>query len=219
MMWPTICIDDFFTNPKEILDYAKTLEYTPSADGTWPGARSKPLHQLDNNFFSHVTGKMLAALYPNEWRELSWHADSYFQKIDSRWKGQGWVHKDVGKEISSIIYLSDNVDCGTSLYKQITYKSLPLENNKTNYNLNPETMKSNKYKKDLMEHNKDYRKTVSFKSEFNRCIMFDSYQYHAVDDFNKDDSKERITIITFFDSITRSNRTAVKPHAGESRRL
>ena len=220
MIWPTICIDDFFTNPKEIVEYARTLKYKPSEHGAWPGERSEPLHKLDNDFFNHLTTKMVAALYPNEWRDIGWSADSYFQRTGSKWKGPGWVHKDVHNQFSSIVYLDGDTDCGTSLYKENTHETVPLINKiKNSCNLNPSKMKNIEYKKALERHNKKFTKTISFNSEINRCLMFDSYQYHAVDDFNKSNSSERITIITFFKSIFRPDGKPLNPHAGESCRI
>ncbi len=220
MMWPTICIDNFFNNPKQVLEYSKTLKYTPAEKGNWPGVRSKAIHEIDNDFYTHIATKMIAALYPNEWQDIGWLANSYFQKIDSRWRGPGWVHKDVHQQFSSIIYLSGDTSCGTSLYKENTHETVPLVNNmKTSSNLKPSKMKTAEYKKELEKHNNKFTKTVSFNSEINRCIMFDSYQYHAVDNFNKDDDNERVTIITFFNSIFRHDGKPLNPHAGESSRI
>jgi hypothetical protein len=219
-MWPTICIDNFFSNQKEILKFAKSLDYAPSRNGHWPGERTKPLHELDPIFFNHITLKIVASLYPNEWENISWKATSYFQKIDSRWKGPGWVHQDVHKQISSVIYLNGDTNCGTVLYKPNTHNTIPSVNEIKNLaNLNPIKMKSNDYKKALEEHNKKFTQTVVFNSEINRCIIFDSYQYHAVDNFNVSNKDERITIITFFDSIYRCDGKPLNPHAGESCRI
>lgn len=220
MIWPTICVDDFFPNHKEVVKFANSLNYTPAAGGEWPGTRTEPLHSVDNDFFTYATSKMVATLYPHQWREMTWRARSSFQKIDGSWQGQGWVHQDL-EEVSCIIYLEGDENCGTSLYKQNSHTSLKFDNqeDKKLQNKNPHRLTNKEFKKACEENNERFTKTVSFESIPNRCIMFDSSQFHAVNNFNNHKKGNRLTMITFFEAFYRNDGEAVKFHAAESRRI
>jgi hypothetical protein len=116
MIWPTLCVDNFFNNPEEVKKYALSLEYSASDDGTWPGKRSKPLDKINFNFFKFVTTKIIRLLYPMNVEDLGWKAYASFQKIDGNlYSEPGWVHRDMD-EFTAIIYLSHHENCGTSIF-------------------------------------------------------------------------------------------------------
>ena len=69
MLWPNFCIDNFFQNPDSVLDFAKTLKFYKT-NGTYPGERTKPLHEIDHDFFLNVTKKIVACLYPNDVKNI-----------------------------------------------------------------------------------------------------------------------------------------------------
>ena len=62
MLFPTLCIDNFFPNPDKILKLAQSLEFN-RVDAI-PGYRSAPLHEIDYELYNHVNLKIAAALYP-----------------------------------------------------------------------------------------------------------------------------------------------------------
>lgn len=222
MIWPTICNDDFFINLKEVVKFASSLPYKSAPGGEWPGERSPFIHTLDSDFFHQVGSKIISLLYPNEWTSLCWNAEMTFQKIDSRWQGEGWVHQDSpNKELSCIIYLDGDENCGTSLYKQIHHASIAnhLYKIKTEANRNPSTIKSKLYKQAIKRNNSRFKKTVSFDSVPNRCILFDSSNFHAVNNFNTSKSKDRLTLITFFEYISRAKPSSLKYPGEECKRI
>ena len=65
MLWPTLCVDDFFKNPQAVINFSKTLDYL-KLPGDYPGERTDLIHSIDQEFFSNVTTKIIACLYPNE---------------------------------------------------------------------------------------------------------------------------------------------------------
>ena len=49
--------------------------------------------------------------------------------------------------------------------------------------------------------------------------MFDSSQYHAANNYNNSKQGERLTLITFFNSIKRNDGQQLKYHATEAKRI
>ena len=118
MKWPITCVDNFFDNPDEIVKFANTCEYEKSKYGAWPGRRTKPLHLVDFNFFRKLTTKIISLIYEMQNNNVQIMANSYFQKIKgSDYANEGWVHDDRGLEFTSIIYLTKDNNCGTSIFK------------------------------------------------------------------------------------------------------
>ena len=215
MLWPSICVDNFFINPEEIVEFANKLKYQKDPKGEWPGERSDPLHLIDYNFFNHIGKKFFSVLYPMNYKDIKYNMTLYFQKISSKYKNVGWVHSDHGKEITAICYLSKHKNCGTSIYN---YKGLypKLKNNKKK----EEQYKTFSVKNEdilVKENNENYEETISFKSKYNRIIMFDSTQHHAAHKFIEDGIKEdRLTLIGFINEI---QSQSIKHHAVETRRI
>tara|TARA_E500000318_G_C3565990_1_gene215651 strand:+ start:1353 stop:2021 length:669 start_codon:yes stop_codon:yes gene_type:complete len=218
MLWPTLVVDDFFKNVDAVIDYSKTLKFFKT-DGKYPGERTKPLHVDEENFFKKVTSKIIACYYPNELQSpnLRWTAVSYFQKIKTKDHANlGFVHQDRDEAFTSIVYLTEEENTGTSLYRLIK------ESNKTeNYvptkikgYLNTKHQKSKKFKNVLKENLNSYQKTLEFTPLKNRMIMFDGSQYHAASSFGKK-QKERLTLITFFKNVYFRDGTPLKYHLNE----
>jgi len=202
MMWPTMIVDDFFTDPERIVKFSKTLPYNKT-DGLYPGQRSEKLHLVDKAFFDWSTAKIIALLYPmqSNTKILNWKAIQMFQRVPPKVYGDaGWVHHDHFSEITSVIYLSHNKNSGTSLHKSKHFAVGP------DYNEEKEdfykTLK-NKEQAELFrkKSNDKFEKTVDMQSKFNRLVMFDSHHWHQTTDHMTDDT-ERLTLITFFMEIT-----------------
>ena len=101
MIWPTLCVDNFFDEPNKVIELSKSLHH--------------------EEFFNWVSNKIMSALYPAEWPNIAWYNTAYFQKIPSGLKNDGWVHQDKSNEFTAIIYLSQNTEAGTSIYLPKTF--------------------------------------------------------------------------------------------------
>ena len=189
--WPSLIIENFYNNFDEVLKISKEVEYF-SNDGTWPGKRSDLLHKINKPFFNLTTTKIIQALFPNEYENLTWSARMHFQKISM--KGKGFIHQD-GDEISCLIYISGGEGVGgTSLYKPKGIIKDRIGYLKESMN----AYKENKSLETLVEkHNKQFQLTTKVAFEPNKLFLFDSNQYHAADDF----VGERCTIVVFFQEI------------------
>jgi hypothetical protein len=214
MLYPTLCIDNFFQNPDSVIDFSKTLEFK-KGDGTWPGKRTLPLHMIDNNFFQKTTSKIMASLYPNEIhsRTMQWSAAQYFQKIKTNEHlHPGYIHQDLEDEFTSIIYLSDEEDAGTAIFK-IIKEPIPIyEDIKIKNYLSKK--KSKDFFKSIKDNRECFQQTFEFTSLKNRMVLFDSFHFHAVNNFGKK-QKERLTLITFFKSICRRDGQGLRFHVNE----
>jgi hypothetical protein len=202
MLWPTICVDNFFDNAYQIKNYAKTLNYKKDLEGKWPGERTELIHLINQDLFLLTTKKILSLIYPMTWKKLAWKGDQYFQKIQGNvYKNKGWVHKDDDFEFTAIIYLSEHKECGTSIYhpKNFNNTIINTKDKEEKYKNQNLIEKENKL---LLENNDRFEKTMNFNSKFNRLILFDGNQYHAAEKFNEENvTEDRLTLITFFSII------------------
>lgn len=211
MLWPTLCIDDFFKNPEAVIAFADRQKFL-KGDGAWPGERSKPTHTFSKEFFDNTTKKIMCALYPNEASKptMKWRALQQFQKIPGT-KNPGFVHTDTGVEFTSIVYLSDHKDAGTAIYRQI--KEPILEHGKQ-YSKNEN---SKEFEKSLKNNRECFQKTFEFTSLKNRMVLFDAQHHHGVENFGMS-KKPRLTLITFFFSIETDSGDGLKYHVNECTR-
>lgn len=199
MIYPTIILDNFFNDPIKILKFAKSLEYYQSNDGKWPGERTKQLYEIDKCFFESFGSKILSVLYPTI-KYKSFNCSLYFHKISKNHINKGWVHTDTDNDFTSIVYLSQHKECGTSIFdsKKISSETLHGQNKKNMY-LNKNFKEEEKY---LNENNNQFIETIKINSKFNRLIMFDGAQFHSAQKFVEDSIEEdRLTLVGFFNNI------------------
>ena len=144
MQWPTLIVDNFFTDPHAVVKLSKTFKYTKASDNKWPGTRSPPVHEIDKDFFLWSTRKIMILLYP------------------------------------MTEYLEE---------KKRFYKDLK------------DRKRMEKYKD---KANSKFSKKVELFSNFNRLVLFDSFNWHASRN-SGDDKSDRLILITFFRSIACEN--------------
>jgi|SRR5210317_297123 len=214
MYYPTYHQTNFFKNPLKIVEWSKTLEFIKPKDGSYPGTRTKPLHEISNDFYRKINLQVLRLIYGDEVldEKLYFESTSYFQKIryeDTSYSKEGWIHTDGNKLLTCIIYLSQNQsDNGTSIYETVNPTILldKCSDEKFEYYKGRKLEKKN-YLKALKDNNSRFRKIVEFKSDFNTMIAFDGSHHHgATLDLKPDE--ERLTLITFFTKITASHYPA-----------
>lgn len=205
MQWPTLIVDNFFTDPHAVVEFSKTLKFTKDSKLRWPGTRSPSIDEVNRNFFVWSTKKIMALLYPNDIfneGKVTWKAVQHFQRIPTGTYGkEGWIHVDGSEvEISALIYLTDFPRSGTSIYKgkhlnpdgrckYLNEKELFLKNLKD----------KKRYKKYRDKANSFFQKEVEVFSSFNRLAMFDANHWHAS---KHADDGTRLTLVTFFTDIS-----------------
>ena len=203
MYFPLYYTTNFFDNPDEIRQWAMNLEFTKPENGNYPGARTKPIHLIDKNFYDFVHMKIMSLIYGRDLKKLIWETASFFQLIkpgDVKEDEKGWIHTDGESALTSIIYLTPGKsNSGTNLYKPIKTGYQPKP-----YNIKKEFYKSGVMPKDYNEHKieleSNYKKLVSVNSEYNSFLAFDGGYHHGTE-WNLKPDEERLTLITFFQKI------------------
>ncbi len=197
MLFPSMCIDEFFKNPDDIVKYANTLTYRPAESGRWPGVRSEPLHRINSDLHRTIGRKLLALIWPNNVDEIRYNdGELYFQKVSNDFVNEGWIHSD-DADLTLIIYLSHHKNCGTSIYE--------LNRESIDYAVADkriEIFKTKNFKKEKMlvqKNNERYNETISFKSQYNRAICFDAFHHHGARAYKEENVQEdRLTLVGFY---------------------
>ena len=202
--FPTLIVDDFLKDPIVVMDYANTLEYSYPKDYRYPGLRTDCLSNINFDLFNHIGNLILSCYRIND--NFTWNASASFQIIDGKYS-EGWIHSDAPHILTSIIYLSDNVNSGTSMYKNTVF----WQNTKN------EDIKRTYYKKmaenkcyeindseiiAVKQNNNPFYETVNIKALFNRMISFEASEYHGannIDDLSGENI--RLTLVYFFNEI------------------
>lgn len=216
MVFPISCVEDFYHNPDEVLEYALSLEY--GKYGIYPGYRTKPLHTLNKNFFDEFCSKLFSLFFDYQYCNVNWVVTTAFQKTCHFYDktdsvlNSGWIHLDSSCVAAGVIYLNkkSNLESGTTLYRP-KYKDLYKKclSDRTDYgDYSPrikfyanESIDIEEYKKRKLEHESLFEKTLEFNNVYNRLIMFDSSCWHKESSFIANEFEPRLTQVFFIKSI------------------
>ena len=218
MLFPALCIDNFFSDPDKVVELSKIYEYSYHPNGKWPGTRTQSLHIINPKFHFQVGKKILATLFPNTYEKIGYSSSELmFQKItpgEQNIYGGNWVHCDSPMDLTFIVYLSNHKNAGTSIYEM----NKPYPNN-DGLEKNRYTFSNSKNKQKainlLEQNNKNFTETISFKSKYNRAIFFDSGHWHSANiSFDKNEKNDRLTLIGFY-----RNFLNTKFHVVENNRI
>jgi hypothetical protein len=221
MIWPNLCVDNFFENPDKVVEFSNSLTFIKPKISNYPGKRTEHTHLINPEFFEFSTIKILSLLYPNEYLNLKWTALQHFQKVPANLKNDGWVHTDREFEFTCIVYLSKFLNCGTSVYHpKNSYGYIRNTKEKDEYFTNNDLKNHLKIKKAKEENNSFFEETIKFNSKYNRLILFDGSSYHSSNVFNHDNNEEeRLTLITFFKKVDYVNGDYLKKPITTMRRI
>ena len=200
MMWPTLIVDNFFDDPKKVINFSKQLTYERDKEHRWPGTRTKPLHEINKEFFRWSTKKIMTLLFPMNIKEIKWNAIQHFQKIPYKTYGEsGWVHRDNTTEFTAIIYLSHHPKSGTSLYtpKKFAVDTFHDDKKAKSFKDRGNYSSGEQWRKKANAH---FEKTIDLHSNFNRLVLFDGHQWHGAENYGTK-KEDRLTLITFFVTV------------------
>jgi hypothetical protein len=207
------CVDNFFENPNLIREWALKQEFKKDEQGQWPGERTKFLHEINRNIFDNITQKILKVITDDENVKFD-NCKMTFQKIkqfsnkENSFLNTGWIHQDDGEDLAGLIYLTPgaNIDAGTSLFSvkekyKFDFSATHLQTEKVNFYKNNDLTN---YKESIEKNKSYFDEIVTFKNIYNRCIIYDSSQYHRANNFFvKDD--DRLTLVFFFRGVKVKN--------------
>jgi hypothetical protein len=199
---PTRVIDNFFEAPAAWRAFALQQEYKRSPDGTWPGERTRPLNELDEEMFEVFAKKILEN--SPDFRGFT-NLVAQFHICDETF-GKGWVHDDDPTlDLVGIIYLNKNapVGSGTTLYDD----KYDIEADKYRELFKQDVVESTKesrakFEKYRDEHRKFFKPNMRIENMFNRCVFYDPRLWHSPDNFfgtTKDDA--RLTLVFFAQGV------------------
>ena len=136
-----------------------------------------------------------------------------FSDIKDSLDNKGWIHVDDNQTFAGVVYLTPNINpnSGTSIFR--------LKDEYSDFNIHDldVTPKIERYRNDIFEKNKllkletDIKKTLDYmykrfelvtevKNIYNRCVIFDSNQYHTANEYYTD-GEERLTFVYFFKNV------------------
>ena len=200
MNYPLTIIDDFFEDPDGIVEIANSLQYTPTEDGRWPGARTPTLSESNPDLFAYLGNKIHNIFYM---RPFSWRMMMHFQKIqpfhENVWnkKNRGWVHQDP-HPFGGIIYLNKNpeINTGTSIFRvKKGFARMKDEDLRCKESLYLEQdIPQEQYDSHWDNVNNQFIETITVENVYNRLLLFDGSCYHGVKTFG---SQERLTLNFF----------------------
>ena len=206
MKFPTLCVDDFYKNPKQIRDYALSLNYNKD-NGVFPGERTKYLHEINPAFFENFCHKLFSLFFNLSTENCNWRVDTRFQKTyqisDDPVSvcNSGWDHLDGNVIAAGIIYLNEKhiPDSGTTISKLKTTKDT-FDFSKRDKMYKTRDVDLEDYKKSIESHKKYFEDTIEFKNVFNRMVCYDSSQWHRETSLFYED-EPRLTQVFFIHHI------------------
>lgn len=219
MNFPSLCVDNFYRDPDEIRKFALSLDYFKNP-GNYPGFRTNPIHEIQNEFFNDFCSKLFSLLFNFDKECVEWNVCSYFQKIypysedKNSPVNSGWYHIDSGESIAAgVIYLNphSNLDSGTTIASvkpncQINHDDFEWRNKLYSNSI----LDLNQYHHKIIDHNLKFDKTLEFKNLYNRMIMYDSEYWHKESNFYADDNEPRLTQVFFINKVESEGGTPVQ---------
>ena len=194
MAYNLIIVDNFYSNPIEVRDFALSQDF--DVKGNYPGHRTKSflspsLKEYIELHMSAVHGKIN---WPKEGEE-EYCGSFQFTTAEDR----TWIHSDNNTKWAGVLYLTPDAPLsgGTALYRHIEtgHSATPLlPNNETNHEL-----------LDIIHDDGiDYTKwemTDRVANVFNRLVIYRGDYFHAsLDYFGKDINDGRLFQTFFFNT-------------------
>jgi hypothetical protein len=208
-LFPVCVIDDFYTDPYEVREFALRQKFYPNTDARWPGARSKKIDILDDSLYHHFCNKILSIFY--DMNDISqYDIETSFQKIkpfhhDKFNKiNRGFIHQDT-TFFGGVVYLDLDSEerTGTSIYTSKNKWWYPSGLDNYSNHLKIKSYSGNKLTdKDISDWDESrncYYESIRVENIFNRCLLFDGNNHHGVPFFG---SSERLTQVFFVKNIT-----------------
>ena len=182
---PTMVIDNFYDEPELVREYALGLDFFKGNRGSWPGVRTKLLHEFDRETLEILGKKLMVYL-----KDYGYTGFDEFQSAFHSTPGsytRGWVHDDDPKlNIAGVIYLNKEPlnGTGTTIYEDNNnfdgskYSQAFMEDV-----LDVSVEEKEKFNNIREQQVAEFKKTITMESVYNRCIIFDTRQWHSPENF------------------------------------
>ncbi len=216
--FPTMCIDGFYEDPKSVIEWATSLNYHQSPDGSWPGWRSDPLDFYDTDFANDFCKRLFGTFFNYEYEYIQWEILTHFQIIKpfdikkEDPKNYGWIHQDNDiYDYAGVIYLTPNadLDTGTSIFRLKNETVDKTQKGKKELFMG-EPVDNDDYIKNILEARSQFEEITRYNNVFNRLICFESNNYHGANNFKMNDDQLRLTQIFFIKVTNKSSNPLLR---------
>lgn len=190
MRFNSLTIDNFYSNPMDVREFALRQEF--KVRGNYPGQRTE-------SFLSDATKKTLRdILYPFAGEITDWGGEytGSFQYTTA--SDRSWIHADSTTDWAAVCYLTPDapLTAGTGIFKH-------KETGWSNFdyrNYDPEYLKQAPPGHDSQDYTK-WEMVDRIGNVFNRLIMYRADNYHvSLDYFGKDMYDGRLFQVFFFNT-------------------
>jgi hypothetical protein len=213
---PAICVDEFYSEPDKIREFALSQTYYPCDKGSFPGARTAGLQTLDKKFYNSFCQKLFSLFFNLEQTEVRYQVSTAFQLIQpvdldpNSLKNLGWVHVDDDVIFAGVIFLTPDIDlnCGTSIFKLVDKSKIDNSDAKQRFYKDRTDLN---YEEKLQMHRSAYIETVRFNNVYNRLICFDAESPHGVNSYYSS-TEPRLTQVFFVEKIEADVASPIARH-------
>jgi hypothetical protein len=192
MRFNSLTIDDFYTDPMQVREFALKQEY--KVRGNYPGQRTVSF--LNDSLKQRIRN----ILYPFA-GEVTWWGDEYtgsFQYTTA--SDRSWIHADTTTDWAAVCYLTPDapISSGTGLFRH-------KQTGRMNYNyktamIDPEYDKNAPPNDETQDYTK-WEMVDRVGNIFNRMILYRADNYHvSLDYFGKDINDGRLFQVFFFNT-------------------
>lgn len=190
MRFNSLVIDDFYSNPIEVREFALKQEY--KVRGNYPGLRTE-------SYLNEPLKKTLQSIvYPFAGNVTNWggeYTGSFQYTLSS---DRSWIHSDSTTDWAAVLYLTPDapVTAGTGIFKhkKTGWMTFDYKNN------DPEYLKSAPPGHDSQDYTK-WEMVDRFGNLFNRMIMYRADNYHvSLDYFGNTKENGRLFQVFFFNT-------------------
>lgn len=213
---PAICVDEFYSQPNKIREFALSQTYYPCNNGSFPGARTVGLYTLDEKLYKKFCNKLFSLFFNLEQTDVRYQVNTSFQLIQpihrnpNSLKNLGWVHVDDNVIFAGVIFLTPDIDlnCGTSIFKLIDKSKLDESDAKQRFYKDQTDLN---YEERLQMHRSAYVETIRFNNIYNRMICFDAESAHGVNNYYSS-VEPRLTQVFFVEKLETDVVSPIQRH-------
>jgi hypothetical protein len=216
MTFPITCVDNFYSDPHKVRDFALSLDYHRFS-GNYPGQRTRTLDAINEKFFNSFAKRLFSLYYNLDSESIEWNIHTSFQKIYTfdddinSVLNNGWIHIDGNPTIAAgVIYLNPtpNPEAGTSFYSiSNPYLKIPDNYKLRNELYSGKSVDLQEYSLVKEEYEGQFTKTVEIKNSFNRLAFYGAQYPHKESNFCADLKEPRLTQVFFINALRTSTGT------------
>ncbi len=196
MRFNSLTIDNFYTNPDEVREFALKQEF--KVRGNYPGQRTKSF------LTDSLKKKMRDILYPFAGEITYWGSDDKENNYTGSFQytvseDRSWIHADSTTDWAAVCYLTPNapVSAGTGIFRHKETGWMNFDYKRQN---DVEYMKQSPSGDDMQDYTK-WEMVDKIGNIFNRLIMYRADNYHvSLDYFGKDINDGRLFQVFFFNT-------------------